>query len=54
MTKMKTWNSTNLVDGWIVNDFVGDPNLIVWKLFSGFVSDLDRSLYAPAKAVRFS
>lgn len=43
----------HLINSWVVNNFIGDPNLLIWKLFPRFISNLDSPLNAPAKTIRF-
>jgi hypothetical protein len=40
-----------LVDGWVVDDFVGEPDALLGELLARFVGDLHGALDAPAEPV---
>lgn len=49
---MKKREFLNLINGWIMDDLVGNPDLLLRELPPRLVRDLDRTFHAPAEAVR--
>lgn len=44
-------NDSHLVNGWVVDDFVGEPDALLRELLARLVGDLDGALDAPAETV---
>jgi hypothetical protein len=43
---------SNLIDSWVVDDLVGEPQLLLWELLPRLVGDLHSPLHSPTEPIR--